>query len=163
MFGWDWLAHSQIHPSLYPRHSSFSNPSVALPTYSSFSNPSGALPTLQLILQPFRCFIYVTAYSPTLPLLHLRHSVFFNPSFTSPTSRAVHLRHLASRPWNGLNNSLLLDGFSYSYFTPFEVPCSTSKLSHDNSTHTISQSTVWYDTQLTNHSLTTLIVFRCRY
>ena len=33
----------------------------------------------------------------------------------------------------------------------------------DNCTHyTISQSTVWYDTQLTNDSLTTLIVFRCR-
>ena len=31
------------------------------------------------------------------------------------------------------------------------------------STHyTISQSTVWYDTQLTNDSLTTLIVFRCQ-
>ena len=33
----------------------------------------------------------------------------------------------------------------------------------DNRTHyTISQSTVWYDTQLTNDSLTTLIVFHCR-
>ena len=33
----------------------------------------------------------------------------------------------------------------------------------DNRTHyTISQSTVSYDTQLTNHSLTTVIVFRCR-
>ena len=32
-----------------------------------------------------------------------------------------------------------------------------------NRTHyTINQSTVWYDTQLTNHSLTTVIVFRCR-
>ena len=34
---------------------------------------------------------------------------------------------------------------------------------YDNRTHyTISQSTVWYDTQLTNQSLTTVIVFRCR-
>ena len=28
-----------------------------------------------LILQPFRCFIYVTAHSPTLPSLYLRHSL----------------------------------------------------------------------------------------
>ena len=33
----------------------------------------------------------------------------------------------------------------------------------DNRSHyTISQSAVWYNTQLTNHSLTTVIVFRCR-
>ena len=50
--------------------------------YSSFSNPPIALPTSQLILQPFRCFIYVIAYSPTLLSLLLRH-----------------LHHLASRPW----------------------------------------------------------------
>ena len=38
-----------------------------------------------------------------------------------------------------------------------------SKLYHDNRTHyTIIQSTVWYDTQLANDSLTTLIVFRSR-
>ena len=40
-----------------------------------------------------------SADSPTLPLLHLRHSPFSNPSFASPTSQALHLRHLASRPW----------------------------------------------------------------
>ena len=39
----------------------------------------------QLILQPFRCFTYV--------------SYFSNPSFASPTSQALHLIHLASRPW----------------------------------------------------------------
>ena len=50
-------------------------------------------------------------HSPTLTLLHLRHSSFFNPSFphlrhssfynlsvASLTSQALHLRHLASRP-----------------------------------------------------------------
>ena len=91
-------AHSPTFPSLHLRHSSFSNPFVALPTS-------------QLILQPFRCFNYVTAHSPTipslylctahspnLPLLHLRHSSFSNPSSTFPTSQALHLRHLASRP-----------------------------------------------------------------
>ena len=48
---------------------------------SSFSNPSLALPTSQLILQPFRCFTYVTGTSRT--------------------------RHLANRPCiGGRKNSL---------------------------------------------------------
>ena len=80
------LAHSPTFPSLHLRHSSFSNPSVTSPTS-------------QLILQPFRCFTYVTAHSSTLPLLHLRHSSFSNPSCASPTSQALLLQHLASRPW----------------------------------------------------------------
>ena len=33
---------------------------------NSISNPSVTLPTSQLILQPFRCFIYVTVHFPTL-------------------------------------------------------------------------------------------------
>ena len=78
-------AHSPTLPSLYPRHSSFSNPSVASPTS-------------HLILQPFPRFSYVTAHSPTLPLLQLRHSSFCNPFSASPTSQSLHLRHLASRP-----------------------------------------------------------------
>ena len=56
-------AHSPIFPSLRLRHSSFSNPSVALPTS-------------QLILQRFRCFTYVTAHSPTLLSLLLCHRLF---------------------------------------------------------------------------------------
>ena len=80
-------SHSPTFPSLHLRHSSFSNPSVALPTS-------------QLILQPFRRFTYVTAHSPTLSLLHPRHSSFSNISFASPTSPTLHLRHLASRPCN---------------------------------------------------------------
>ena len=78
-------AHSPTFPSLHLRHSSFSNPSVALPTS-------------QLILQPFRRFTYVKTHFPALPLLHLRHSLFSNPYLASPTSQALHLRHLASRP-----------------------------------------------------------------
>ena len=58
-----FTAHSPSFPSLYLRHSSFSNPSVALPTS-------------KLILQPFRCFTYITAHSPTLLLLLLRHKFF---------------------------------------------------------------------------------------
>ena len=53
-------AHSPTFPSLHLRHSPFSNPSVALPTP-------------QLILQPFRCFTYITAHSPTLLSLLLSH------------------------------------------------------------------------------------------
>ena len=58
-------------------------------------------PTSQLFLQPFRLFTYVIAHSPTLPLLHLRHSSFTNPYFALPTSQALQLRHLASRPCIG--------------------------------------------------------------
>ena len=69
-------AHSPTLPSLYLRHRSFSNPSVALPTS-------------QLILQPFRCFTYIKTHSPTLPSLYLRHSSFYNPSVASPTSQFI--------------------------------------------------------------------------
>ena len=48
--------------------------------------------------QPFRRFTYITAHSPTLPLLHLCHSSLSNPSFASPVSQALHLRQMASRP-----------------------------------------------------------------
>ena len=86
------IAHSPTLPLLYLHHSSFSNPSVASPTsqltahspsfhllhllHSSFPNPSLALPTSQLILQPFRCFTYITANSPTLLSLLLPHRIF---------------------------------------------------------------------------------------
>ena len=59
--------HSTTLPSLYLRHSSFSNPSVALPIHSSFSNPSVASPTSQFILQPFFRFSYVTISSLNSP------------------------------------------------------------------------------------------------
>ena len=64
----------------------------------SFSNLSVTSPTPQLILQAFRRFTYVTAHSPLLSLLHLRHSSFYNPSFASPTSQVLHLSNLANRP-----------------------------------------------------------------
>ena len=132
--------HSPTRPSLYLRHSSFSNPSVASPTsqfilktyfrffyvtgssltspgeppmflMGSFSNLSVTSPTSQLILQPFRRFTYVTAHSPTVPLLHQCHSSFSNPSFTSPTTQALHLRHLASHPFHNI-----IDDFFYSCY-----------------------------------------------
>ena len=39
----------------------------AEPPHSSFSNPSDASPASHLILQPFRCFTYVTGTSRTSP------------------------------------------------------------------------------------------------
>ena len=65
-------AHSLTFSSLYLRHSSFSNPSVALTTS-------------QLILQSFRCFTYVTAHFSTILSLLLRHRLF-----TYVTWRAAH-------------------------------------------------------------------------
>ena len=43
----------------------------------------------ELILQPFRRLTYVTAHSPTFPLLHLRPSSFSNPSVALPTSQLI--------------------------------------------------------------------------
>ena len=45
--------------------------------------------TSQPILQPFLCFTYITAHSPTLPLLHLHNSSFSNHSIASPTSQLI--------------------------------------------------------------------------
>ena len=102
-------AHFGTLQSLYLHHSSFSKPSVASSTSQlilqpfflfsyelcSFSNLSITSPMSQLILQLFCRFTYITAHSPTLPLLHCS---FFNPSFASPESQALHLIHFASRP-----------------------------------------------------------------
>ena len=64
-------------------------------------------------LENEQSFTYVTAYSPIVPLLHLRHSSFSNHSFDSPTSQALHLIHLASRPCRAIrhmNKCGVLDG-----------------------------------------------------
>ena len=49
----------------------------------------GWRPTSQLILQHLRSFTYLTAHSPTIPWLYLRHSSFSNPSVASPTSQVI--------------------------------------------------------------------------
>ena len=72
----DVTAHSPTLSLLHLRHSSFSNPSVALPTSQLILQPFSRLPTSQFILQPFRCFTYVTAHSPTLLSLLLRYRFF---------------------------------------------------------------------------------------
>ena len=108
---------SSTFPSLHLRHSSFSNPSVALPTsqlnlqpFRCFIYVTAHSPTLlslllrhrELILYPFRHFTYVTTHSLTLPLLHLRHSSFSNLFASSTSQRAhypsfppLHLRHIS--------------------------------------------------------------------
>ena len=112
--------HSSTLTSLHLRHSSFSNPSAALPTsqlilqpFRCFTYIIGTSPTSQLILQPYCCFTYITAHSTALPLLHLCHSSLSNPSaassihhssfcshsIASPTSQALHVLHLVSCPW----------------------------------------------------------------
>ena len=96
-------AHSPTFPSLHLRHNSFSNPSIALPTsqlilqpFRCFSYVTVHSPTLlsfllrhKLIRQPFPHFTYVTTHSLTLPSLYLRHSSFSNPSVASPTSQFI--------------------------------------------------------------------------
>ena len=86
---WRRRAHSPTFPSLYLRHSSFSNSSVASPTSqlkSSFSNLSVTSPTSKLILQPFRRFTYITAHSPTF-------RCFTYVTVHSPTFLSLLLRH----------------------------------------------------------------------
>ena len=67
-------AHSTALPPFHLRHRHFTYVSVHSPTlpplhlcHSSFSKPSAASPTSQLILEPFRCFTYVTGTSRTSP------------------------------------------------------------------------------------------------
>ena len=57
----------------------------------SFSKLSVTSLTSQLIpiLQAFHHFTYVTAHSPTVPLLYLCHNSFSNPSVASPTSQLI--------------------------------------------------------------------------
>ena len=101
-------AHCPTLPFLHLRHSSISNPSFASPTLQArhlihlASRPwffhtqapillscSKVLPDTSHILQSFLHFAYVTAHSPTLSSLYLRHSSFSNPSVSSPTSHLI--------------------------------------------------------------------------
>ena len=99
---------SPSFPSLHLRHSSFSNPSLALPTS-------------QLILQPFRCFTYVTAHSTTLLSPLLRHRIF-----TYVTWRAAHgfTMQEEAKLWPIPNPSFLFQslGFAANLATPEPKP-----------------------------------------
>ena len=84
--------------------------------HSSFSNTFAAFPTSQFILQPFRCFIYVTAHSPNPSVASPTSQFIIQPfrRFTyvtahSPTLLSLLLRHLARRP---CYTSMLVKKFS---------------------------------------------------
>ena len=135
------ITHSPTLPSLYLRHSSFPNPSVASPTSqfilqpffrisyvtSSSLNSSGEPSMIHIILQPF-------------PSLHLRYNSFSNPFFAlpmpqlilqafrcfnyvtthSPTLSSLHLRHSSfSNPSVASTTSqfILQPFFRFSYVT----------------------------------------------
>ena len=144
-------AYSPSFQSLYLRHSSFSNPSLALLTSqlilqsfpcSTYVTAHSA--TLLSLLLRHRIFTYVTwraahverarAHSPSFQSLHLRRSSFSNPSFATPTPQDFHLRHLASRPCQksqssfsklsvtSLTSQLILQPFfRFSYATGFSL------------------------------------------
>ena len=88
-------AHSPNFASLHLRHSSFSNPSVALPTS-------------QFILQPFRFFTYVTAHSPTLLSLLLRHRLFTYVTWRAANDLFIPFSYSHSLiPYKPLSHSVL--------------------------------------------------------
>ena len=79
-------AHSPTLPPLHLRHNSFYSPSAASPTSQVILQPFLASPTSEAFLQSLHRFTYVTAHSPTVQPLYLRHSSFYSPSVASPTS-----------------------------------------------------------------------------
>ena len=66
---------------------------------SLFSNPSAALSTSQLVLQPFRCFIYVIDTSPTSQLILQRFRRFIYVTAHSPTLPPLHLSQVILQPF----------------------------------------------------------------
>ena len=75
---------------------------------------------LELILQSFRHFTYVTTHFPTLPSLYLHHSSFSKPfrhfsyvTAHSPTLPSLYLRH------NSLSNSSVASPRSQFILQPF--------------------------------------------
>ena len=69
---------------------------LILQTFRCFTYVTVYSPTLlslllrhKLIPQPHRHLIYVTTHSPTLPSLFVTHSSFCNPSVASPTSQFI--------------------------------------------------------------------------
>ena len=132
-------SHSPTLPLLHLRYISFSNPSFAL--LCSFSKLSVPSPTSQHILQSFRRFTYVTAHSPTLPLLHLRHSSFSNPSFAllcpfsklsvpSPTSQLILESFRRFTYITAHSPTLLLLHLSHSSFSNPSFASLTSQVLH---------------------------------
>ena len=81
--------------------------------YTAHSSKSSvALPTSQLILQPFRCFTYVTAHSPTLLLLLLRHRLFTYVTWRAHDDYQYTINQ-------SINHSVLPKGRSFTYVTTY--------------------------------------------
>ena len=90
----------------------------------------GALPTSQLILQPFRCFIYIIGTSPTSELI-LQLFCFF--TYITGHSTALLLLHLHDRHFTYITahspTLLLLHLHHRSFYNP-SVASSTSQALH---------------------------------
>ena len=86
-------AHSPSFQSPHLRHSSFSKPSLALPTSQLILQPFRCFTYVTAHFQPFRRFTYVTAHSTALPLLHLHHRHFTYVTAHSPTLLLLYLCH----------------------------------------------------------------------
>ena len=105
-------------------------------------------PASQLILEPFCRFTYITAHSPTLPLLHLRHSSFSNVTRMtrphSPTFSSLHLRkNSISNPSFALPTSqLILQPFlHFTYVTAHSPTLFSLLLHHKNEQNSFSNVT----------------------
>ena len=119
-----WRAHSPSFLSLHLRHSSFSNPSLALPTS-------------QLILQLFRCFTYITTHSPILLSLPLRHRIFTYVTwrashYLNPTEKGVALSPCHSADPHVVAMDLDSCCGSYKYLNPICFKVSTNKFVYIN-------------------------------
>ena len=101
-------AHSPTLPSLYLRHSSFSNPSVASATS-------------RLILQPFRCFTYVTVHSPTLLSLLIRHRLFTWRAAHGISITRIRTHYVRGRKWTEGGYA----AFPIALFNILRIRCST--------------------------------------
>ena len=101
-----------------------------------FSNLSVTSPTSEFILQPFRRFTYITAHSPTLPLLHLRHSSLSNFSVASPTPQFIlksffRFSYVTSSSLNSPTSQLILQPFRrFTYVTAHSRTLPLLHLSH---------------------------------
>ena len=110
--------HSLTFPSLHLSHNSFSNPSVALPTS-------------QLILQPFRCFTYVTVHSPTL----LRFSYVTSSSLNSPGEPPMSQRYICKMATPVYKSFCVLQ-FAATAIPKTCRPSGRQKFLHGNATYT---------------------------
>ena len=93
---------------------------------------------IRLLLQPLHRFTYVTAHSPTLLPLYLRHSSFCSPFVASRTSQALHLRHISFSNTSVTSSTpqLILQPFRrFTYVTRHSTTLSLLHLRHRHFTY----------------------------